>query len=607
MMDHPILLYDGACGICRRWVDYWQSLTQERVLYRPYQEAAADFPTLAPQDLAKAIFLIELDGDVTFGAAATYRLLTYAPGRGFWWTLYRRLPGFAPLSEAAYGFLSCHRGLLAFITHLLWGSRLEPARDDLTRFLFLRLFGAILICAFISLAVQILGLVGKNGLSPLAPYLAAAHQGWGASAYWRLPTLFWLNASDAALLGATIVGAVCGLFVLVDLLARPALIAAFILYLSLVYAGQIFTNYQWDQLLIETDFLAIFLTAGSPILIFLFRFLAFRFLFLAGATKLLSGDPSWQNLTALDTHFWTQPLPAPLAWPASRLPEFLLHAGTASALIVELVLAFLIFLPRRPRMLGAFAVLIFQLAIIATGNFNFFNLLTMLLCLFLFDDQALRAWLPSRLVGFIESHRPRPGRGATVISALIALVTLPVAFDRLVQPFAHRHLPAIGALTEAIAPLQIVNPYGLFITTTTTRPEIVIQGSDDGRDWRDYVLRYYPGPVARWPRWNIPHQPRLDWQMWFAAYGNAAENPWVLSLLRALLEGRAPVEALIGANPFPAHPPHYVRAMLYDYRFADPSQWPRQWWGRREAGLYFPQVSLADLSAMPDRNGQAPR
>jgi predicted DCC family thiol-disulfide oxidoreductase YuxK len=599
----PTLLFDGDCGICRRWVTYWRLLTEERVVYRPYQEAAADFPNLAEHDLARAIVLVEPDGEMFSGAAATFRLLKMADGKAYLWTLYRFLPCFAPLSELAYGFLSRHRGLLAALTTILWGPKLEPEGMDLARFLFLRLFGAILLSAFVSLAVQILGLVGHQGLLPAAPYLAAAHQGWGASAYWRLPTLFWLNASDTALLGAAILGALCGALVLVNVLVRPALIAAFVLYLSLVYAGQIFLNYQWDQLFLETDFLAIFLTGGSTILVFLFRFLAFRFLFLAGATKLLSGDQSWQRLTALDTHFWTQPLPAPLAWPASLLPEPILHAGTAAALVLEVALAFMIFLPRRPRMLFAWGVLIFQLMIVATGNFNFFNLLTMLLCLMFFDDQALRSVTPARLSVFVDRHRPHAGRIATAFAVLVALVTVPVGLDRLYQPFAHKHLPIVGALTEAIDPLLIVNPYGLFITTTTTRPEIVIQGSDDGHAWRDYVLRFYPGPLTRAPGWNIPHQPRLDWQMWFAAYGSAGDNPWFISLMRALLEGRASILALLGPNPFPTHPPHYLRATLYEYRFAPPALWPYQWWTRQEAGLYFPQVTLADLPPLSPGEG----
>lgn len=601
--SRPILLYDGDCGICRTWVVYWQALTGECVVYRPYQQAGDAFPMIAREKLAKAIYFIEPNGEISSGAAATFRVLR-AGGRGFWNFLYRYLPGFAPISEMAYDFFAQRRGLLALVTHLLWGRKREPARSALTSFLFLRCFGAIYIAVFLSLAVQIRGLVGHDGLLPAAPYLAAAHQGWGALAYWRLPTLFWLNASDAALFGATLLGAFCGLLILFNLFVRPALIAALILYLSLIYAGQIFLNYQWDQLLIETGFLAIFLSAGVPLIVFLFRLLAFRFLFLAGATKLLSGDPSWRHLTALETHFFTQPLPAPLAWPAARLPHLALQFGTAAALFVELVLVFLIFLPRRPRMLAAFGVLIFQLMIIATGNYNFFNLLTMLLCLFLFDDQALAVILPKRFVAFVQSRARAPSRRAKYIAVLVALIVVPVGLDRLYEPFAHKHLPVIGALTNAINPLLIVNPYGLFITTTTTRPELVIQGSDDNQHWGDYVLPFYPGPVTRAPSWNIPHQPRLDWQMWFAAYGNAADNPWLISLLQALLEARPQVLNLIGSNPFPDHPPHAVRIALYDYRFADPATHAQtgQWWIRREMGLYFPPVSLDDLKRMRGLN-----
>lgn len=605
----PTLLYDGDCGICRSWVAYWQMLTGDRVVYRPYQRAASDFPALAqkglaPEDLAKAIYFVEPDGDIFSGAAATFRVLRDG-GRGVWDFLYRHLPGFAPISEAAYDFFARRRGLLAFVTHLLWGKKLEPPRYALTSFLFLRCFGAIYVAAFLSLALQICGLVGHDGLLPVAPYLADAHQGWGASAFWRLPTLFWFNASDAALLGAALLGAFCGLLILINVFVRPALMAALILYLSLIYAGQIFLNYQWDQLLVETGFLAIFLVDGPWLVVFLLRLLAFRFLFLAGATKLLSGDPTWRHLSALETHFFTQPLPAPLAWPASRLPDAALQFGTAAALFVELVLVFLIFLPRRPRMIAAFGVLIFQLMIVATGNYNFFNLLTMLLCFFLFDDQALAIISPKRLVDFIRSHAHASSRAAKYVTALVALIVVPVGLDRLYEPFAHQHLPVIGAVTNAINPLLIVNPYGLFITTTTTRPELVIQGSGDNVHWRDYVMPFYPGPVARAPVWNIPHQPRLDWQMWFAAYGNAADNPWLIGLLQALLEARPQVLSLVGHNPFPDHPPRTIRIALYDYRFADPQTQARtgQWWVRREAGLYFPPVSLDDLQRMRGLSG----
>jgi predicted DCC family thiol-disulfide oxidoreductase YuxK len=598
-MDESLatLVFDGDCAICRSWVSYWERLTNARVRYRAYQDAAADFPGISREEFARAIRLIEADGHVYAGAAASYRVLSYAPSHGGWWWAYTHVPGFAPASERAYAFFARHRGLLSCGTRLLWGAAIEPERDALVRFAFLRLIGAIYVAAFASLSVQVLGLIGHAGLLPLGDYLAGARQGWGTAAYWRLPTLFWLDSSDHVLLAATIIGAGLGLMVTVGLWARAALIGAFVLYLSLVYAGQAFMNFQWDALLLEAGFLAIFLTAGSRIIIWLYRWLVFRFLFLSGAVKLVSGDPTWRDLSALDYHFWTQPLPTPLAWYAAQLPHAVTACATGATLALELGLVFLIWLPRRPRAIAGIGVLVFQLLILLTGNYGFFNLLAMALCVFLFDDAALRRLMPTRLAVPIAASAPRPGRTATAVATALAFVVVPVGLERLWQPLRQTPLPLVGALASAVSPLLIVNPYGVFANMTTTRPQIVIEGSADGQIWHEYVFRYSPGPVTRGPSWNIPHQPRLDWQLWFAAYGDAAEQSFFSPLMRALLDGSAPVRALLGADPFPDRPPKYVRAQLYDYRFADSQTYARtgQWWVRRPQGLYFPQVSLDDF------------
>ena len=434
---------------------------------------------------------------------------------------------------------------------------------------FLRVFGAIYVAAFASLGVQILGLIGHDGILPAREFFGAAHQALGSGAYRLLPSLFWVNSSDTALVAGTIVGMVLGLLVVVDRWTRPALIGLFALYLSYVYAGQDFMSFQWDSLLLEAGFLAIFLTGGSRAVVWLYRWLVFRYLFMAGLAKLLSGDPSWRNLTALEYHFWSQPLPTPLAWYAAQLPSWLLVAGTAATLAVELGSVFLIFLPRRIRAVAAGCILLFQSLIVLTGNYNFFNLLTMLLCVFLFDDAALGRVMPRRLESLARRRVPLPGRTATIIAAMLATLVVPVGLNRIWQTVARADLPALGALTRAVSPWLIVNPYGLFAVMTTTRPEIVIEGSADGKEWREYVFRYKPGPLSRPALWNIPHQPRLDWQMWFAALGSMRENPWIVMLMWRLLQGSPPVLALLESNPFRGAAPKYVRAQLYDYRFAD--------------------------------------
>jgi predicted DCC family thiol-disulfide oxidoreductase YuxK len=604
----PTLVYDGDCDICRYWIIYWQELTNGRVVFRPYQEAATDFPTIRQEEFQRAVQLIETDGHVYSGAAATFRVLRHAPGRAAWWWCYAHLPGMAVMSESAYAYFARRRGLLNRLTKLLWGPVLHAERYALVSWVFLRLFGAIYVAAFASLGVQILGLIGHAGILPVGDYLEAVHRALGNSAYRYLPTLFWVNSSDTALIAGTVVGVLLGFLVFVDRWTRPALMGLFVLYLSYVYAGQEFMSFQWDALLLEAGFLAIFLAGGSRIIVWLYRWLVFRYLFLAGAVKLLSGDPTWHDLTALEYHFWTQPLPTPLAWYAAQLPPWLLRGGTAATLIIELGSVFLIFLPRRLRAAAACCVLSLQSLIVLTGNYNFFNLLTILLCLFLFDDAALRRLVPRWFESQALRRQPLPGRAATVIATALVVIVVPVGLNRIWQTFTRTDLPVLGGLTRAVSPLIIINPYGLFAVMTTSRPEIVIEGSADGEVWREFIFRYKPGPLSRPAMWNIPHQPRLDWQMWFAALGSIRDSPWIESLMLRLLEGSPSVLALLDSNPFADAPPKYVRAQLYDYRFADRRTHMRtgQWWVRRPEGLYFPQVSLTDFGRATDREPVPP-
>ena len=212
----PTLVYDGDCAICRYWVAYWQDLTGGSVVYRTFQEAAASFPRIAPAAFRRAIQLIEPDGGVYSGAAATFRLLRHAPGRAAWWWCYAHLPGFAPLSEWAYAFCACRRGLLNRSRKLLWGPALRGGALRAGELGFLAAVWCDLCCAFASLGVQILGLIGHAGILPAGDFFEAVHQALGRSAYRLLPSLFWVNSSDAALLAGTVVGVLLGLLVVVD-------------------------------------------------------------------------------------------------------------------------------------------------------------------------------------------------------------------------------------------------------------------------------------------------------------------------------------------------------------------------------------------------------
>ena len=438
---------------------------------------------------------------------------------------------------------------------------------------FLRVLGFIYFIAFTSFGVQAIGLIGSHGILPYAAYLAGMRQSFGRAAWWEVPTLLWLNHSDAALTALWIAGSLCSLAAIFGYRQRVALAAALIFWLSLCAVGQDFLSFQWDVLLLEAGFLAIFVD-DSPARLWLFRWLIFRLMIFSGAGKLLSGDPSWRHLTAMTYHYHTQPLPTPLAWLMDKLPLNMQKASTLFVFVAELVVPPLFFAPRLLRHVGAWLTIALQLLILATGNYTFFNFVTIALCLFLFIEPR---WIA----------RTRLHHAVSVALAVFIGITTGLLFLELFQA----PLPPGGStVLHAIAPLRIVNTYGLFTVMTVERPEIVIEGSDDGETWRAYEFPYKPGDVMRPPPVVEPHQPRLDWQMWFAALESYQQNSWFTNFMIRLLEGEPAVLHLLEYNPFPKAPPKYVRARLYLYQFTQFGE--KGWWKRQERGLYFPAVSL---------------
>jgi predicted DCC family thiol-disulfide oxidoreductase YuxK len=591
----PMLVYDGDCGFCGYWARYWRKLTGERVEYRPYQQAAAQFPEISQVEFRRATQYIAPDGTRANGAEASFLTLSHARGKGCWLVLYRHLPGFAAISEWAYAFIAAHRPAFFRISLLLWGAEHEPPRYDLVSFVFLRLFGLIYLSAFVSFAVQAQGLIGSHGILPLADFVDALADRFGSQRFFLAPMVFWLNDSDGAIQAACWAGAGLSLLLVANLTPHLSLLLLYALYLSLFYAGQTFMSFQWDTFLLETGLVALLLSFATTQGVWLLRWLLFRFMFMSGVVKLLSGDPNWWGLSALSEHFLTQPLPTPVAWYAAQLPLGLLKFATGGMFVVELILPFLIFFPRRMRFLSAFGVLALQSGILATGNYNWFNLQTMLLCLPLFDDAAVDKILPGPLVRLFRrgaaNHTPR--RVGTFVINALALLIVVCSLVLMDQRFGGNPPAAAQAIDGAIEPLHIVSAYGLFAVMTTQRDEIVIEGSNDGAEWREYEFRYKPGDVARRPRWNIPHQPRLDWQMWFAALEDPRDLPWFSRFLIRLLQNEPAVTALLEKNPFPDHPPTYVRAQFYDYTYASREEKAEgRWWDRRLLGLYFPAVRL---------------
>lgn len=457
------------------------------------------------------------------------------------------------------------------------------------------------------------GLVGEGGILPARELLRDASLSYGAGAVLRYPTVLWLNTSDPALIALSWGGFALGLLVFLGFIPRAGLATLWLGYLSLNVVGNVFLTYQWDLLLLVSGLLGVALSPGgfrlsravqrTPVpVLWLFRWLLFRLMFLSGVVKLRSGDPSW---AALRFHYETQPIPAWTSWYAHQLPPAV-HTWCAGYMFwAELVSPFLIFGPRVARHAALATTALLQVGILATGNYGFFNLLTLVLCVSLTDD---RDWeqIVRRESKTVAGGRPseslkaragvEPVRTARVLTACLVVFVLFATGGptlELIAPRWNRPWPLV-LLNEAVEPFRSFNTYGLFAVMTTERPEIGVQGSDDGIVWRTYRFRWKAGDPGRAPRFCTPHLPRLDWQMWFAALGAHCQGePWFLRFERRLLQGSPAVLSLLEENPFPDRAPRFVRARLWSYRLSRVGE--HVWWDRKESGWFCPPVELADF------------
>lgn len=472
----------------------------------------------------------------------------------------------------------------------------------LVAWVFLRAFGLIYLAAFASLAVEIQALAGDQGIYPIAEQLQWAAEQHGALRLLGYPSLFWLASSDWALLAVAWGGALLGL-----LLAlwpwiwrasdrgwgeRVLLILLYLLYLTLVHAGQYFTHFQWDNLLLEAGFLAILLSGGTRLVVWLFRWLLFRLRFESGLSKLISGDTGWRDLSALRHYFETQPLPHPGAWYAHHLPDWLLRLGTGGTLSVELVVPFFIFLPRPWRLFAAWVTILWQVLIIATSNHNFFNLLTIALCLFLFDDRALAPWTPTTWRRRAEAspllpERPRRTAGALVLA--IALVLVPASLVTAGELILRRPVEPLSGWVQGVNRFFLANRYHVFPEVRTDRIELEIEASNDGEHWVPIDFRYRPDALDQAPVFIVPHQPRLDWMLWFVPMNPAFLDLFDRFLIR-LTEGSGPVTALLAHPPLDSGPPRLLRVRVYRYHFTTPGERSEtgHWWRREDLGPFYP-------------------
>jgi hypothetical protein len=499
-----------------------------------------------------------------------------------------------------------------------WPGHLWP------RWIFLRSLGLIYFSAFYSLLFQIRGLIGPNGILPAADYLAAVRGSFHAERFWFAPGLLWFDASNRALMALCWMGILASVLAILNFWPRVSLAVCFVSFLSFVSVAQDFSGYQSDGMLLEAGFIALFFAppgwrpgigAANPpsrASLFLLQWEWFRIYFESGVAKLASGDVSWRTLRAMDDYYQNGPLPTWIGWYVQQLPHWFHASATLYTLVTETLIVWMLFLPRKWRIVCFCIVTPFEVSIILTANYTFLNYLVLLLGIFLLDDQVLEWLVPARIrmwiAGAVVIQAAPAGVGQEVETPgakfawrraiiparrLVAGIFLALVFYSATAQLIVMLIPAVPvplAPVRWLDPFRIANRYGLFAVMTHERYEIEFQGSTDGKTWTPYPLRYKPQDVHSAPGIYAPYQPRFEWNLWFASLGSWREFKFVIWTEERLLKNDPDVLALFAKNPFADAAPSQVRAVIYQYWFTDlrTKRASGNWWRRELLGEYAP-------------------
>jgi len=546
----PILVWDGECNFCRLCAQRFDSQKGNKVDFIPYQSLHQKWPQAPTEDYASAVYLFTPAGKSYRSAAAIYRFYAEYPWRGWANWAYKRFRWFAFFSEWGYQFVANNRKTFARLVRVFWGKSFVLPSYRTSAWLFGRLLGITIMIAFISLWVQSAGLFGPEGIVPFSENLdqARLNNGNGPLTVSRLlekPTWLWFFPGITGMAALFITGCLSALLLILGLFSPISLLVSWSCYLSLQVVATPFLNFQWDLLLLETMLLSLFYlpwkwrakyyesTEPNAIGRWLLWLLLFKLIFESGVVKFTyfgSGyTNTWLDLTALNYHYWTQPIPSWISWYFHLLPLWFQKSALLITYAVELILPFFIFLPRRLKNTAIAGLIFLQVMIIITGNYGFFNLLTIILCLTLLDDQTVPESI-RKLFKPKNSENYRIGLTRRLQSALgsIALfifVWTGCYYLRLDLRGNRSNITGEGispsgvtqSLISSAGYFRSMNSYGLFRVMTTKRPEIIISHSSDGENWIPYEFEYKPVALQMRPRFFFPHMPRLDWQMWFEA------------------------------------------------------------------------------------------
>src|ERR1700754_1958939 len=451
----------------------------------------------------------------------------------------------------------------------------------------------VYVFAFVAAAREIRALIGEHGLMPVPRYLAR-------QSFIRTPSIFHVHYSDrffatVAWSGAALAAGIgAGLADVLPLWAAVVLwLLLWVAYLSIVNVGQTGYSFGWESLLLEMGFLAIFLgndRIAPPLLtMWLARLLLFRLEFGAGLIK-LRGDSCWRDLTALYYHHETQPMPGPLSWFFHHLPKPLHRVEVLGNHFAQLIVPFALFAPQPVASIAAAIGIVTQLWMVVSGNFAWLNWLTIILAVSAIDQSAFAAVLP------VPDPPALPGPPAWFAGLVIVFAVMTVFLSYWpVRNLISSH----QRMNAAFNPYHLMNTYGAFGSIGRVRLEVVIEGTEEPEITEPMVLQEYgfkgkPGDPHRMPRQWAPYHLRLDWLMWFAALTPAYARDWLGPFVLRLLQNDPPTLRLLRHNPFPASPPRYVRAPLYQYRLTSWRQLRRDraWWHRTLVARYMPPMTL---------------
>jgi hypothetical protein len=525
----------------------------------------------------------------------------------------------------------------------LFNAHAGPGHVLVARWIFLRALAAIYFSAFFSLLFQIKGLLGPQGILPAVRFLDTVQAQMGWLRFWFAPTLFWLSASSHMMMALMWLGLIASVAAFFNLWPRVSFLICFLCFLSFVTAAQDFSSYQSDSMLLEAGFLVLFfaprglmpgLGIASPpsrASLFLLQWEWFRIYFESGLVKLLSGDIEWRNFTAMDEYYQNGPLPTWIGWYVEHLPHWFHAATVAGTLAMELAIVWMLFLPRRARLICFCIVTPWEIGVILTANYTFLNYLVLALGFLLLDDRSVRQLLPQRFHNTLPAEKPeeaetqsqpslsilkipneqeasgnvttepRPAKRsfAQYLSALrvcvvgITLTWIAYATTAEMIRILWSDLPLPTAPIAALEPFRIANQYGLFAVMTRGRYEIEFEGSNDGQSWTPYLFRYKPQALDKAPGVYAPYQPRFEWNLWFASLGDWQQSNFVALTEERLLENDPDVLSLFQGNPFAQTPPRYVKAVLWQYWFTsiEEKQHTGNWWRRNLLGLYAPVLT----------------